>query len=81
MQMTILNRTSGAPAAGFAAGSRCAAPLLAVSLVLALALALTAGCAGRGDHAAAGHPETFDAAKALAAKRQVPLLVDFYSPT
>jgi len=28
-----------------------------------------------------GHPETFEAAKALAAQRGVPMLVDFYSPT
>ena len=27
------------------------------------------------------HPATFEEAKALAAERNVPLLVDFYSPT
>ena len=46
-----------------------------------LALALVAsGCSG-GGHAPAAHPETFEAAKALAASRNVPILVDFFSPT
>ena len=42
--------------------------------------AAPAGEAARASHEAA-HPETFEAAKALATQRGVPLLVDFYSPT
>ena len=41
---------------------------------------LAIGC-GRNERAAAKHPESFEAAKALALERHVPILVDFYSPT
>jgi hypothetical protein len=71
------------PIRGFLAG---------IALPLSLAL-LAAGCSG-GQRAAAPpaqaagaatsepvHAESFDAAKALAAQRKVPVLVDFYSPT
>ena len=41
---------------------------------------LAIGCS-RSDRAAAKHPETLEAAKALALERHAPILVDFYSPT
>ena len=53
---------------------------LALGIAALAITALVIGC-GRGERAAGKHPETFEAAKALAAKRQVPVLVDFYSPT
>jgi hypothetical protein len=49
----------------------------------AAALAVTffaMGCR-RNDRAAAKHPESFEAAKALSHERRAPILVDFYSPT
>jgi len=63
-----------------------AAAFAAASLAL-----LASACSGgppaetappAGERSAAhGHPESFDAAKALAAGNRTPLLVDFYSPT
>jgi len=59
-------------------------PMAKVALTLAaFALALaSSGCSRSAEEKAAGtHPETIDAAKALAASRGVPVFIDFYSPT
>jgi hypothetical protein len=48
---------------------------------IALALA-SSGCSRSAEQKTAhAHPDTMDAAKALAASRGVPVLIDFYSPT
>ena len=46
----------------------------------AFAIALGSGCTRR-EPAPADHPQTFEAAQALAASRGAPVLVDFFSPT
>ena len=59
-------------------------PMAKLALILAaFALALaSSGCSRSAEQKdAAAHPETLDAAKALAASRGVPVLIDFYSPT
>ena len=59
-------------------------PMAKLALTLAaFALVLASSACSRMSEqkSAAVHPETMDAAKALAASRGVPVFIDFYSPT
>ena len=86
--MTDLRMTSRLLAAGALAGALAATPGCSGGSPsrsgVDTSRAAGAGAASDASSAAeplAHHPETFDAARALAARRNVPLLVDFYSPT